>query len=658
MATAFFLRAIVVLSIMMTPVPSRAADWKPIDQAELALKAPRVQPDADAEALFWEVRVADEFAGSIELEANTIFDHYVRIKIFTDRGREKHATVDIPYLSGTYVTDVAARTIRADGTTLELKKQDIYERTIVKAEGFKVKAVSFAVPGIAPGTIIEYRWRERYRDSLANYLRLPFSRDVPVQAVRYYVRPLAIPGMNLVMNAVPFNAKLTPPERQKDGYSMMSLSNVPADADEPYAAPPWERRPWLFIYYSERSGRSDNFWPQFSKELHESYARRAKPNDEIRQMAAAAVAGASTDGAKIAALMRVVHQRLKRVDVDTADPADRRKSKENRNAADALKRGLGSGDDAVVAFLALASAAGLDARVAAAPNRADLFHKSDHDNPYFVRFRLVAVRSGDGWQFVDPANEHSVSGATRWNLEWEEVLVGDPRQVIGVRTPLSPPAASVKHRTGTFTLLEDGTLEGDCRIVYSGHWNEIVKEEDDQDTPAEREKSYRDVLIERLPGAEVTDLRIENVTDASKDYTAVFRLRVPGFAQKTGTRLILQPAIFQKGIGAVFTAENRSSDVYFPFPWRERDEMTISLPEGFALEQPEQPAPLDANAGRHSLSISVSGGQLVVSRTFEFGVNDAILFPSASYRPIKQFFDLVHARDGHSLILRRKDGAQ
>ncbi len=40
-----------------------AADWKPVTPAELGLKAPQIDKDADAEAIFWEVRVLDELAG-------------------------------------------------------------------------------------------------------------------------------------------------------------------------------------------------------------------------------------------------------------------------------------------------------------------------------------------------------------------------------------------------------------------------------------------------------------------------------------------------------------------------------------------------------------------------------------------------------------------
>ena len=64
------------------PPSGRASgdDWKPIEPAHLALKNATVEKDADAEALFWEIRIDDNPEGDL------IFNHYIRVKVFTDRG--------------------------------------------------------------------------------------------------------------------------------------------------------------------------------------------------------------------------------------------------------------------------------------------------------------------------------------------------------------------------------------------------------------------------------------------------------------------------------------------------------------------------------------------------------------------------------------------
>jgi hypothetical protein len=105
----------VCLLALSVPAPALAAfeEWKPVDPAELALKSPTVEKEADAEALFWEVRIDDNPDGDL------IFNHYLRVKVFTDRGRESQSKIDLPfgnlYGGQVKIQDIAARTIKPDG---------------------------------------------------------------------------------------------------------------------------------------------------------------------------------------------------------------------------------------------------------------------------------------------------------------------------------------------------------------------------------------------------------------------------------------------------------------------------------------------------------------------------------------------------------------
>src|SRR5262249_34938545 len=110
---------IVYLILLSAPAQAQVQAWKPIDPAHVALRAPVVEKDADAEALFWEVYFRDEFDGST---AHKVFSNYVRIKIFSQRGVENHGKVDIVYSTRGNVRDIAARTIKPDGSIVEMKK--------------------------------------------------------------------------------------------------------------------------------------------------------------------------------------------------------------------------------------------------------------------------------------------------------------------------------------------------------------------------------------------------------------------------------------------------------------------------------------------------------------------------------------------------------
>src|ERR1044071_5746858 len=131
-----------LLAFFTVPVWASNDDWKPIDPAQVAMKTSVVEKEADAEGLFWEVRMDDNPEGDL------IFDHYLRVKVFTERGRESQSKIDLIfgklYGGETKIKDIAARTIKPDGSIVLLKKEDIYERTIVKGSGLKYKAKSFA----------------------------------------------------------------------------------------------------------------------------------------------------------------------------------------------------------------------------------------------------------------------------------------------------------------------------------------------------------------------------------------------------------------------------------------------------------------------------------------------------------------------------------
>ena len=123
----------------------RAADWQPIDPSELSQKTPRVEPGADAEAIFWDVHVQDSFQGG---DVSLTLSHYIRIKIFTDLGREKYATIEIPRLGKRSINDVAGRTIKADGSVIEINKDAIFDRQLVKTKGVKLQGKTFTLPNV------------------------------------------------------------------------------------------------------------------------------------------------------------------------------------------------------------------------------------------------------------------------------------------------------------------------------------------------------------------------------------------------------------------------------------------------------------------------------------------------------------------------------
>jgi hypothetical protein len=202
-------------------------------------------------------------------------------------------------------------------------------------------------------------------------------------------------------------------------------------------------------------------------------------------------------------------------------------------------------------------------------------------------------------------------------------------------------------------LSEDGTLEGEVRIEYTGHFAVDMKEDNDEETAEQRETKLREAVKSRLGSPELSEVRIESANDPLKPFVYAYKVRVPGYAERTGKRLFLQPAFFQKGFGPMFPTSARQHDVYFYFPWMEEDYVTIELPEGFGLDNAEAPNSLNfGEVGKYDVSLAVATDKkaLVYRRRLKFS---GMIFPKTSYPNLKKAFDAVHTEDNHAVTLKQ-----
>jgi hypothetical protein len=633
---------------MLWPTAIFAGDeWRPVTPEELAAKTPSVEKDADAEALFWEVKIDDSLAEELSLR------NYIRVKIYTERGKESQSKIDIRYAGDTRIKDLAARVIKPDGSIVELKKEDFFERTIVKANGGKQKAKSFALPGVEPGAIIEYRWRDVHPGASANHLRLYFQRDIPIQTVNYYLKPF------MGMRYLPFHMGETRFIKDKDGFSRVTMTNMPAFHEEPNMPPEDVVRSWVFLYYSaDDRPEIAKYWQQVGKAYYDVTKDEMKANDEVKAALPGIIGDATTPEDKLRRIYDFCRIKIKNIDDDANGMTEdeKKKIKENKSPSDTLKKGMGSSTNIDYLFAALAKAAGFDARLAVSGNRDDLPFEQGLGNQSFLQASFIAVKVGEGWQYFSPAEMYTTFGMLGWVEDSQDTMITDPKEPIWTKTSTSLPEQSLAKRTAKLNLLEDGTLEGDVTIEYTGHQAFDRKEYDDDDSPAQREETLRDAVKARMSTAEVTNIKIDNVTDPIKPFIYAYHVRIPGYAQRTGKRIFLQPGFFEHGRDALFSGSDRKHPIAFHYPWSEEDSVTIELPAGFVLDNADAPAPFKAAAiseYKPTIGVTKDGHTMVYKRAFFFGGNGSIYFPVESYQALKQYFDAVHKSDNHTVTLKQ-----
>ncbi len=630
-------------------------NWRPVTPEELSAKAPVVEADADAEAIFWEVRI-DDSSSSLAMK------HYVRVKIFTDHGREQFSKYDILYSKIAKIKDVDARVTKPDGTVVVLNRDDVIDRDIVKSNGVKLKAKSFALPGLVVGSVLEYRYSEVLDGKSAN-MPLIFQREIPIRNMSFYVKPYA---GGLPLKYISFNPGGNRFEQDKNGFYRATMTNVPAFHEEPNMLPVNEVRSWMYIYYQNASvNNAQEYWKNIGKAVYEASNNTLKPNDEVKSVTEQVIAGATNDDEKLHKIFDYVKTQIKNLSYSSNVTEDEWKiARKSKNAGDVLKAKLGGSGDLDTLFGSMARAAGFDARVALSGDRSEMFFDQTVTNfSLMLGSSSIAVKAGDDWRFFSPAEYYTPYGMLGWVEEEQDALITDPKDAIWKKIPLTPAERSIEKRSGKFVLHDDGSLDGEGRIEYLGHRSSMMKQLNRGDSDAEKEKTLKGIIKEKILGTvEVEKFTIENADDPEKPFAYTFKIRVPDYGSKTGKRLFFQPNIFERNSKPKFAASNRKYEIYFNYPYAEQDDLTIEMPAEYSLEGADVPAPIrdQQGIGDHKTTIQVTGDgrTLIYKRKFSFGNGGFIRFPVVSYPVIKTMFEQFNKANVHQLTLKQKSSPQ
>jgi hypothetical protein len=438
------------------------------------------------------------------------------------------------------------------------------------------------------------------------------------------------------------------------------MTNVPAFREEPLMLPEYDVRSWIYIYYSANMARTtDEYWKVVSMSSYEAWKSLLNPNDEVKKVAAELTAGAATDDEKLRKIYDYVKSQIKNLNyVDKPSDDDWKKVREAKTPGDTLKLKMAGGGGVNSLFGAMARAVGLDARYALLGNRSEMiFDPRVANRALMIDASCIAIKVAGEWRLFSPSLYYTPYGMIAWTGEGQAALITDPKEAVWLDVKLSDADKSKEKRTGKFKLLDDGSLEGEARIEYTGHWGASVKSINRGDTADEQEKTLKNLIKANIGDtAEVLSYTVENVNERDKPFVYTFKIRVPNYAIRTGKRIFLQPNVFERNSKPRFISNTRKYDVYFNYPYSESDEITIELPPGFALENADAPIPIkdQQGIGSHVINMGITqdGRSLVYRRNFSFGNNGFIRFPAKSYPAIKGLFEAFNKADIHQLTLR------
>ncbi|HEY6327774.1 MAG TPA: DUF3857 and transglutaminase domain-containing protein, partial [Blastocatellia bacterium] len=566
------------ISIPLLPAGSAATSgWKPVSADDLSITAAGIgYPNADAAIVFRDGELDDDSP------EGTVMKIYVRLKVFTERGR-RYADVQLPYrMDLGKITDVHARTITPDGRAIEVEKKDVFDKLLLTSGRNVWRAKTFSMPNVGPGSMIEYRYRQVYPAGFG-YFALDLQADLFIKDLEYRVKPERSSSMDV--RWVAFNSKNPDDFAPKwNGSYRITAQNIPPFRREPLMPPEAAVKVWGWLYYSkETQTDADKYWQEYGQHMYEESMSETRPTAAIRGVVDSITLPADSVEVRIARIYNYVQREIRLVDAEIV-AADH--LKHNSDADQTLRRRYGTPSDINTLFAALLRAAGLDARVAELTTRDEnLFHHSFPDAFQF-NSEVTAVAQPDGtFKFFDPGSRYCPAGMLAWPKEGVPALVFDKESPPFVVTSITPADRNREDHTMTVAPLPDGRVKLVAKIELTGQRAMDLRNETAMSAAEGQQAPILDDLTGGLSGAVfASPVQFMGITDENAPVGISYECIIPALAPPGEKRLLLRPALLGRQNEMLFTAETRINKIYFHYPSSETDRLKIEIPEGFAAE--------------------------------------------------------------------------
>jgi hypothetical protein len=162
-----------------------------------------------------------------------------------------------------------------------------------------------------------------------------------------------------------------------------------------------------------------------------------------------------------------------------------------------------------------------------------------------------------------------------------------------------------------------------------------------------------DILKAHFPACKIEILAIDGLEGIAEPLAVSYSLEIQGYASFTKEMIMVKPAIFRSGTQAPFSSPVRRFPIVMPFRWKESDEVTFEIPEGFALSEAFAPPsyPGEILNMTSKLFFSPPRRRLSAHREFTSGAFEVSV---NAYEKFKRWHDAVANSDQHEVAFKRK----
>jgi len=577
MAYSNLIKYLVLISLFYLTGCADKSKWaNRIEWEELSLsELPDEQdfPDEGAVVLY------DEGQMEIFSSGPTGFSEFERhkiIKILNVRG-EKYANIMIPFFPGVSIEDIQARTISSSGKISTLEKKDIYDVNLYPNFVFysDQRAKIFTMPAIAPGSIIEYRYKVGIRGRTL-WHSWTFQDNIPTLLSRY---------------------TLIHPSEWNLNYKLYNLDITPREDIAPLgfkATRVWEARN-LAALKSEFGMPSRKYtvarltfapngvktWNDVAAWYNNLASPQTEADQDMKDLAEHLTRGLSSDEDKLQAIFEWVRDNVRYIAVEIGLGGY-----QPYPASEVFTNRYGDCKDMTTLLCGLAEACDIQVDEVLISTWQNGVIDTTLPSPFQFNHAIAYCPAvGENGVWMDATDKGCAFGKLPWYDQGLPVLVIGKNGQALLKVTSRDSAFSNRSRMDWKVILNsDGSavVEGENKL-----WGVMASEmrADLRYASLEEIREWLEMQIaKRCIGTVLDSFKVVGLSEVEDPLKISFSFQSKGFARKRANQLILHPgtvSLFE--LPKLFRSQSRSHPIQFRFPFKQELRMEVKIPDSYQV---------------------------------------------------------------------------
>jgi len=581
------------------------------------------------------------------------------LRILRPEGRDRAATYWVEYNADSKVNYLRGWSITSKGQEYESKSGDIMERNVSTYEVYsdaKIKALH--MPGADVGTVVGFEYEQQehpyvFQDSWR------FQHSEPVEQAHYELHLAS--GWRF--KSAWMNHKEEKPT-EENGAVQWSLSDIPRIEDEPHMPPARGLAGGvIFTFFNEKNpAKSYRNWSELGTWFTQlsSSVRDASPG--LSQKVQELSPSNQPLMQRIKSLASFAQHDVRYVAIEVGVGGYR-----PHTAGDVFNHRYGDCKDKATVLSSMLAQIGVKSYYIIVNATRGVVTKDSPPTPGGFNHMILAIALPEASYskplpamyehpklghllIFDPTNEFVPFGQIPpYEQDNYGLLVGEQGGEL-IHMPLSPPESNGINRTAKLKLLPDGTLQGDVEETYVGFNAMLGRMYLQNESETERKKTIERVVGSSLGNFQLDHYELVNAGDIDQDLIIRFKFSAAHYAKSAGSMMLVRPRVVGELAGAWDPNKPRHYAYDFRAPFLDRDNIEISLPEGFTVDELPDPAKATFPFAEYVSKTENSGSVLKYTREYKITATQVSM---DQMDQLKKLFGQINLDEKNMAVLKK-----